>query len=91
MIESKEIARHNYRVRSDVVPQQFITKAVIDCQQKSFCKLFVERGETATGGWGGDYYNSNGYLVCNDPNRMTVYITCQTCNKSWEVSGKIGQ
>jgi hypothetical protein len=71
---------------SDVVPAQFIQKAVDECLEKEYCKLVATKG-MSTCGSSYRYYTSAGILIEQNTNSMDVSIICKTCFKQWIVSG----
>ncbi len=74
-----------YRV-SDKVAPHIIQSATKGCVRDD-CKISARIGGGTCMGTS-DYYDKNGILHINDPNRFTAELCCSKCWKSWVVDNK---
>ena len=71
---------------SDKVSCDVITGVTSNCDRQD-CKISARMGET-TLSTRSEYYDKQGILHVNDPNRFVVDLCCCKCWKKWKVNEK---
>lgn len=70
--------------RSDKAPAEVIRAVTSQCPDER-CAVSFKIEETTLMGGAPDYYNKQGMLIVDDPNRFNARICCRICRRAWRI------